>query len=113
MIYQKEGEAERLTCTRCGKRYPVRDGIPVMLIDEATPGPAPSEAEVAAAKALIAEGKPALVGASPRPRRLCLPRPAGAPGLDRRPLLQDGGDGRREVGVDGDGGQAGVGGQQG
>jgi uncharacterized protein len=67
VIYQKEGEAERLTCTRCGKRYPVRDGIPVMLIDEATPGPAPSEAEVAAAKALVSEGKPALVGASPAP----------------------------------------------
>jgi uncharacterized protein len=35
VIYQKEGDAERLTCTSCGKRYPVRDGIPVMLIDEA------------------------------------------------------------------------------
>ena len=113
VIYQKEGEAERLTCTRCGKRYPVRDGIPVMLIDEATPGPAPSEAEVAAAKALIAEGKPALVGASAAPA-FCLPRqPApglcsggwtrgesgGSPdapertsALGRRPLLQDGGD---------------------
>jgi uncharacterized protein YbaR (Trm112 family) len=65
VIYQKEGEAERLTCTKCGKRYPVRDGIPVMLIDEATPGPAPSEAEVAAARVLIAEGKPAVVGAAP------------------------------------------------
>jgi uncharacterized protein len=65
VIYQKEGEAERLTCTTCGKRYPVRDGIPVMLIDEATPGPAPSEAEVAAARALIAAGKPAVVGAAP------------------------------------------------
>ena len=63
VIYQKEGDAERLTCTKCGKRYPVRDGIPVMLIDEATTGPLPTEAEIEAAKKLVPEGKPALVGA--------------------------------------------------
>ena len=28
-------EGERIVCTRCGRRYPIRDGIPVMLIDEA------------------------------------------------------------------------------
>ena len=33
-------EGERLVCTRCGRRYPIRDGIPVMLIEEAEPGPA-------------------------------------------------------------------------
>jgi hypothetical protein len=28
-------EGEGLRCTQCGRRYPVRDGIPVMLIEEA------------------------------------------------------------------------------
>jgi hypothetical protein len=35
--------AERLVCNDCGYRYPVRDDIPVMLIDEADkPGEAGS-----------------------------------------------------------------------
>jgi len=28
-------EQERLICTTCSRRYPIRDGIPVMLVDEA------------------------------------------------------------------------------
>jgi hypothetical protein len=30
-------EGERLVCVQCGRRYPIRDGIPVMLIEEAEP----------------------------------------------------------------------------
>ena len=31
-------ESDRIVCTRCGRRYPIRDGIPVMMIDEAESG---------------------------------------------------------------------------
>lgn len=32
-------EGERLVCVKCGRRYPIRDGIPVMLVEEAeSPG---------------------------------------------------------------------------
>ena len=44
---------DKIVCTHCGKRYPIRDGIPVMLIDEAEEGPVPTEAEVAAARAAL------------------------------------------------------------
>jgi uncharacterized protein YbaR (Trm112 family) len=35
-------EGEKIICTnpQCGLRYPIRDGIPVMLIDEAEKPPA-------------------------------------------------------------------------
>lgn len=28
-------EGEKIICTRCGRRYPIRDSIPVMLVEEA------------------------------------------------------------------------------
>jgi uncharacterized protein YbaR (Trm112 family) len=34
----REG-SEALVCTRCETSFPVRDDIPVMLLDEASPGP--------------------------------------------------------------------------
>ena len=30
-----ELRGDRLVCTQCGRRYPVRDGIPIMLVEEA------------------------------------------------------------------------------
>ncbi len=30
-----ELKGDKLVCVGCGKRYPIRDGIPIMLIDEA------------------------------------------------------------------------------
>ena len=32
-------EGERLVCAQCGRRYPIRDGIPVMLVEEADQRP--------------------------------------------------------------------------
>ena len=28
-------EADELVCTQCQRKYPIKDGIPVMLVDEA------------------------------------------------------------------------------
>ncbi len=33
-------EAQTIVCTYCRTTFPVRDNIPVMLLDDATPGPA-------------------------------------------------------------------------
>ena len=30
-----ELKEEKIVCTNCGRKYPIRDGIPVMLIEEA------------------------------------------------------------------------------
>ena len=39
---------DKIVCTGCGKRYPIRDGIPIMLIEEAEePQEGASESETA------------------------------------------------------------------
>ncbi len=38
LLEQEKG----LECSRCGRVYPVRDGIPIMLVDEAAPPTRPS-----------------------------------------------------------------------
>jgi uncharacterized protein YbaR (Trm112 family) len=43
--------ATALVCTRCQTSFPVRDDIPVMLLDEATPGPQGIGADVGPAQA--------------------------------------------------------------
>lgn len=32
-------DGDRLVCDYCQAAFPIRDGIPVMLLEEATPGP--------------------------------------------------------------------------
>jgi len=32
-------QADELVCTYCASRFSITDGIPVLLMDEATPGP--------------------------------------------------------------------------
>jgi uncharacterized protein YbaR (Trm112 family) len=36
---EQRGDKDVLVCTFCATSYPVEDGIPVLLLDEATPGP--------------------------------------------------------------------------
>ena len=35
--------ADRLVCAQCGRRYPIREGIPVLLVDEAELPPTAGE----------------------------------------------------------------------
>ena len=28
-------DGDKIVCAKCGRRYPIKDGIPIMLIDEA------------------------------------------------------------------------------
>lgn len=36
---ERRGSAEVLVCTSCLSSFPIADGIPVLLLDDATPGP--------------------------------------------------------------------------
>ena len=36
---EADEDTGEIVCTECATRFPVRDGILVMLLDEATPGP--------------------------------------------------------------------------
>jgi uncharacterized protein len=44
-------EADALTCTACGRSFPVTGGIPVLLLDEALPGTGPATGARTAATA--------------------------------------------------------------
>lgn len=33
-----ELKEEKIVCTKCKRKYPIKDGIPIMLIDEAEQG---------------------------------------------------------------------------
>ena len=45
-------EGSGLVCTECGRIYPIRDGIPVMMVDEAIlPGEEPRRADTCDSRA--------------------------------------------------------------
>ncbi len=36
-------QGEKILCTQCGRRYPIKDDIPVMLVEEAESGEPPKK----------------------------------------------------------------------
>lgn len=40
---EHDPSAQTLTCTECGRVFEIRDGMPVLLLDEARPASAPGE----------------------------------------------------------------------
>lgn len=38
VVLETKDNVEKIVCTKCRRKYPVRDGIPIMLIDEAEQG---------------------------------------------------------------------------
>ena len=43
--HEKDAAGEWILCTKCGRKYPVRDDIPVMLVEEAVLPGAPGAAK--------------------------------------------------------------------
>jgi uncharacterized protein YbaR (Trm112 family) len=49
-------EADALTCTACGRSFPVTDGIPVLLLDEVLPGTGPAAGDLDGGDSRLGEG---------------------------------------------------------